>query len=163
MTGCCGCPQTGLVLVQDLSEELPTVSSPELQGAGAPWVWLFCSHLSRKQRYNRCPVKTDPFPKCSLPVTEKLCKVSGARRKTDLEKRGEGTAERGCSLGAETARVGCAARRVSWQSSCSQSSKAVTHGARLRERQERKRQYFVVSLKSQCGQLGLQVGVFVWR
>lgn len=37
--------------------------------------------------------------------------------------------------------------------------KAVTHGVRLREGQERKRKYLIVSLKSQPRQLGLQGGV----
>lgn len=126
MTGCCGFPQTGLVLVQNLSQELRTVSSLEFGGAGAPWVRPSHSHLFGKQSYNHCLVKTDPFPKCSVPVVENLCRVSGARRKMDLEKHGGGTAERACSLGAKTPRVGCAALRVCWQSFCSRSSKAVT-------------------------------------
>lgn len=78
-------------LVQASSQELLTVSSLELQrcrsalghafplrplqgllvGSGAT---VTCSTESSW-------IKTDSFPKCSLPIMGKSCKVSGARRK----------------------------------------------------------------------------------
>lgn len=57
---------------------------------------------------------------------------------------------------------------MSWQNSLQSSSegftgKAVTHWVRLKEGQERKWKYLLVSLKSQQRQLELQVNVLVWQ
>lgn len=56
-------------------------------------------------------IKPDSFPKCSLPVMEKPCKVSGARRKIAdaLKKHGDGRAARDHSLKAKMTRVGLTA------------------------------------------------------